>query len=472
MNYDDALSFLDRFVDFERRQPDEYDEKTFYIERVEQAARELGNPQDTYPSVHVAGTKGKGSVCRMLEQLFAGLGGKTGVFLSPHIREVRERIRIDGASVARSGFADGMEDLNEKLLEQAEPDEVETYERLTYFEWLTLLAFYLFDGEDVDLGIFETGMGGRLDSTNILNPNLSIITTLGLDHTEHLGETIEEIAREKAGIIKEGKTVLTSAEPGRGLEVIENEAQSKNADLLVLNRDFAVTDRIPQSGSGTGQKVELSLHDDRTIALHLSIPGKHQAENLALVVQGIALLCDQDLARWNPGVLGSATRQMSLPGRFQVLHRRPPVILDAAHNPLSCRALVEALNESDTGFPENRNLLFAAASDKDWREMLNLMVPEFRTITVTGYSTSRAEEPANIKQWLEQNHPDADVRITPDPGDFVSEYCNRENQTEPLVVAGSFYLIGDVLEKLENGDDTNQKDNAEKDPSRSTNESR
>lgn len=447
MEYREALSFLDRFVDFERRGPSEYEIKTAYLDRMREAVEACGRPIDSYPSIHVGGTKGKGSVCLLLEQFLEGPGLTTGVYTSPHLRTVRERIRIGGAPVSEDLFARGVERLKKKLMDTEEEDRKEVHGKLTYFEWLTLLAMDLFSGESVDAGVFEVGMGGRLDSTNVLSPEVVCLTRIGLDHTEHLGETLSEIAREKAGIIKEDVPVVTSARKGEGREEIRTRAEACGAPLFVLGEDFYVHRREVASGSGTGQRIEIETSQKDRLGLHFPLPGAHQAENLAVALQALRLFSKEERSYlWDPGVIGSISRQMSLPARFQLLERRPPIILDAAHNPISARALATSIEESGIGEP--RHLLFGCASDKDWKEMLRVLVPLFDEITLTRFSSDRCASPERIRDFFETLDFGGKVQIQRDPGTFVGEYRNRDRGSPPLIIAGSFYLAGEILEEV------------------------
>jgi len=439
--YQRALDFLARHRDIERTVPEDRDEATFDLQGLREAVDQLNHPERAPLVAHVTGTKGKGSVCLMLEAFLRGSGFDVGTFVSPHLREVRERIRLNRTPVPEEQFAEGLDEVRRLLSTEDDVPE------LTYFEWLTLLAFHLFDREAVNATVLEVGLGGRLDSTNVVSPDLTVITTLGLDHQDFLGDTIEEIAVEKAGIIKPDVPLVTGAEDGRGLDVVLERAHDAGAPAYVLGRDVHVRDRTPQRGSSTGQRVTVELANDDRIDLYLPVPGRHQAENLALAVQGYALLSRETGACWNPGILGSAARQLSLPGRFQTIHRDPPVIIDAAHNPLACHALVDALDETTLAAP--RSLLFAAARDKDWRQMLKILLPHFDRLFLTDFSSPRALDPDEAAAWIRENHPKKTPHVCSPPSDAVRSYVEQQDEEAPLLVVGSFYLAGAALEALD-----------------------
>jgi dihydrofolate synthase/folylpolyglutamate synthase len=439
--YQNALAFLSDHQDIEREETDE-GTPAFDLDAMRSAVSGIGQPERGVPMIHVAGTKGKGSVCLMLEAFLFGAGYTPGVFVSPHLIELRERLRLNREPVTQEAFCDLLDSVRSQLSDVLP----EAGDELTYFEWLTLMAFELFQGEQVEVGVLEVGMGGRLDSTNVITPDLTVITSIGLDHEKFLGNSISEIAAEKAGIIKPDVPVVTTAGEDQGLDVILDRADEQNAPAYVLGRDFSIVDRIPQGGSGTGQKVVLELANSDRLDLHLSVPGRPQAENLAGAVQAAFLFVQQQNGLWNPGIVGSAARQLYLPGRFQIHRRRPPVILDAAHNPLSCRALLSALKE--TGFSTPRTLLFGTAADKKWRNMIDILAPAFDHAMFTGYDHPRSEDPERIRSWCQDAHPDLHPETCASPVEQVRTHIEEADSEHPLVVAGSFYLVGQILKTL------------------------
>ncbi len=438
------MSFLAEHRNIER-ETREGSAPSFDLDTMRRATDLLNHPHEAVPLIHVAGTKGKGSVCLMLEAFLFGVGYTPAAFLSPHLIDLRERLRFDREPVSRREFVRLLNDLHERLSTKSVEQGVMS--ELTYFEWLTLMAFALLEREEVDVGLLEAGMGGRLDSTNVVTPAVSVITALGLDHEEILGSTIDDIAAEKAGIIKSEVPVVTGAKGSQGLEVILDRADELDAPTRVLGRDFSIVERVPQGGSGTGQKVVLELADSDQLDFHLSVPGRHQAENLAVAVQAASLFVERQDGLWNQGVVGSSARQLSLPGRFQMQQRRPPVILDAAHNPMSCEALVDALEE--TNFTPPRTLLFGTAADKDWRGMLRLLTPAFSRIILTGYDHDRAVDPARMREWYQDEFPGSEPETANSPVQAVQTFIGASDREHPLVVVGSFYLVGQVLKGVE-----------------------
>lgn len=462
MDFSEAIEFLDRLDNHEKRPPVEYSDKTVHLQQLSDTLTELQSPHDQYPSIHIAGTKGKGSTAIMTESLLQSLDYSVGTFTSPHLVDVRDRIRLNGSPISKESFSTHFEtllldlDINSNA---SVPDPEPPVDSLTYFEFMTLLSMYIFREEDVDVGIFEVGLGGKLDATNVISPLISVITTIGLDHTEYLGDTLSEIAEEKGGIIKENTPLITSEIQDEPLNVLRELAEQRQAPMTAFKKDFSLLDREPLSGPGFSQKIHLQTSRGTQLHLRMGIPGETQAMNLATAVES----CEQYISRehettslqqnQNPKpdrfqeTIRMATRSMSLPGRFQLYNRVPPVILDVAHNPISCDSLVTSLEEAEL---TRGTLLFGVFRKKNWKEMLQSLTPIFESIVLTKLPEQRSEDPGRIQQWLldEQNLNEDRVQVTEDPLPWLEHYI-EDHEQNPLVVTGSCYLVGRILRETE-----------------------
>lgn len=326
------------------------------LERVAALLAALGNPQDSFRSIHVAGTNGKGSVCSFLSSVLTEAGYKTGLYTSPHLTRFNERI-----SVGRRTITD--RELVEAASEVRSAVRKSRIEGITFFEFTTAMAFLHFRNKKVEMAVVETGMGGRLDATNLVKPAVSVITNIALDHTAWLGSTIREVAGEKAGIIKPGVPVVTGQGPGAALSVIRSAAKKNSSPLYVMGMDFRAEGE-PGSFSYSGLSGGLS-------GLRLSLLGAHQVKNAALALATVELLRAQGIS------IGAKEARAGLkaalwPGRFEILSRRPLVVLDGAHNPAGAAVLREAVSALRK---KRLILVIGMMSDKDMGGILRELVP-------------------------------------------------------------------------------------------------
>ncbi|HEX5719975.1 MAG TPA: folylpolyglutamate synthase/dihydrofolate synthase family protein [Thermoanaerobaculia bacterium] len=378
------------------------------MESVRQLLAGLGNPQLHYRTVLVAGSNGKGSTSALLAAMASAAGLRTGLYTSPHLESVEERLRIDGRAID----SEELGALLERIVEATSP---------TYFEAVTAAAFLWFSERQVDLAVMEVGMGGRLDATNVCEPELSLITSISLEHREHLGDTLAAIAREKAGTFRPGRPALVWLEDPEPSAAVRTVAAELGTDLRFAPE--LVTIRKD------GQRVRLTTpggeHD-----LELALPGAHQARNLAL-----AVLAAEELGI-GPEAIAEGARSCRWPGRLERvdLPGDRQVLLDAAHNPEGAAALAAFLDDP-------ADLLFGALGDKDVAEMLVPLAKHARRIILTTPASDRARPPEELAELL----PGRDVEIVPDLGQAL------ELALQPgvrLVVCGSIYLIGEVRKRL------------------------
>ena len=324
------------------------------LERTESLLTEVGNPQDSYPTLHVGGTNGKGSLAAVWSQVLKEEGKKVGLYTSPHLCSFRERFQIGGRPVSAEVLLDSADELREGISRLG----------LTFFEAATVLAFYLFAKEGVEFGLVEVGLGGRLDSTNVIRPRVTAITNVALDHSEYLGFTLEEIAGEKAGIIKSGVPIVTAERDVALREIFRSRAEAVGAPFFSINPADEVKELevSPQGNSfriGTEPWGELSLRSP--------LPGRHQAANVALALRSLALLPEA----LRPGVdaVRKGVAGVKWPGRLQIHKGVEGIwVFDVAHNTAGVRALATSLRR--LALPEPIILLVGIQGDKDWRSML------------------------------------------------------------------------------------------------------
>jgi dihydrofolate synthase/folylpolyglutamate synthase len=353
----------------------------------------LGNPHREFPVVHVAGTKGKGSTVAMVASILETSGLRVGRYLSPHVHRLEERIAVDDRSIAPDDLLRAFGPVI-PAVEQLDASALRRHVRgPTWFEVVTAAAFLHFARAKVDIAVLETGLGGRLDATNVSRPIVSVITSISLDHMAILGPTVRHIAREKAGIIKRGVPVVCGARDPAARRVIIDAAARRRAPLRLIDRDFHVAHQphpLPaEPGGGT-----LLLRDRNPAAAPqaypLSMTGGHQADNAALAVVTAALLRTRGY-QLPERAIGAGLEKVRLPARIETIGRDPLVILDAAHNVASMRSLVEAIEGVLTSARERRGLrvlLFAASADKQIEEMLAVCAGRFDRVVVTRYMTN------------------------------------------------------------------------------------
>jgi len=407
--YDDALRFLNSFTDYERM-ASVYSPGDYNLERMRRLLCVLGNPERAFVSLHIAGTKGKGSTAHLAEAILREAGYRTGLYTSPHLVDLRERIRLDGKLISEADFT--------RVMAEMEPELIRL--RPTYFETMTAAAFLSFARRGVDYAVVEVGLGGRLDATNVILPAACAITTIDYDHMEKLGHTLRAIAAEKAGILKPGVPSVSSPQPPAARRVLESRAPIYFPRFRVLSsRGFVLKFRAE------GRPYELP------------VLGKHQAANAATALA----LVRRSGAVVNPGAVRRAFRNIRLPGRVERVGRRPTLIVDAAHNPVSARALAAALS----AVPRRRLLLvFGASRDKDVRAMLRALLPVADLAIFTKAVNPRAAATSDLMR-LAKGCPAVAA------GSVARALALARKAAGPqdaIVVTGSFYVAGEALRFL------------------------
>lgn len=332
--YEQALRHIFRRTDMERGDRPPYADRVWRLERVYELLSALGDPQRRYATVHVAGTKGKGSTTAMIAAALRAAGLRTGMYTSPHLHTFRERMQVDGAPIAEQDVARLMWQMASVL--DARPE-------VTVFEIITALAMLYFAEVGVDWAVFEVGMGGRLDATNILRPQVAVITSISLDHMAILGSTVAQIAGEKAGIIKAGVPVVSAPQQPEALAVIAEVAAERGAPLTLGGRDW-LWQRLPQSVAPRSLCLHRAGHAQQPEYPALAVPlvGDHQLENAANAVMALEVLREQGLAI-SRAEIAAGIAQVQWPGRFEVLQRAPTLVVDGAHNVDSMQKLLRTV---------------------------------------------------------------------------------------------------------------------------------
>lgn len=407
------------------------------LDRITQLADLLGNPQRAYPSVHVTGTNGKGSTVRMLATLFAATGLKAGAYTSPHLQSVRERLSLAGRAISEARFAEIHAEVA-PLAAVVDTQVSHPDDHVTYFELLTAMAYWWFADGAVDVGVFEVGMGGTWDATNLVRGEVAVLTDIDVDHPQ-LGETPAEVAREKAGIIKPGARVISADQPRDVEKVLQAAAAEQAAELQFAGEAFDVVDRGVAVG---GQTLRLRVGDREIDDVFLPLFGAHQAQNAAVALAGYAALLGDAFDRVGDDLVRSALAAVTTPGRLEIVHRDPTVVLDGAHNPHGARRSAAALGES-FGF---RNLVgvFAAMGDKDLGGILGAFRDEVNHVVVTRAPVPRAADldvmaRAAREVWAGSG---VVVEVAPDVPRALELATGVAGEGDGVLVAGSLYTVG------------------------------
>lgn len=465
MIYSEAVRYLESLVDFERLGFRRHFADTVSLESIRALLELLDNPQHGLACVHIAGTKGKGSTAAILESVLAAAGLRVGLFSSPHLVSFRERIRIDGEMVSEDEIAWAVEQVQPAIEHLRAEGQLNPS---TFFEAYTAMAYLLFRRRQVDVAIMEAGLGGRLDATNACEPIASAITTLGLDHTEILGDTIEQIAREKAGILKPGVPVIIAPQEPAAEAVLREVAQQVGAPLRPapeVLEVLAVEGPAAAEGPNTGQTaagirplpslpmqtvvVEMA---DAPLALELALFGEHQATNLG-VAMGLVLLLREQGYTIPDGAVQAGTRQVRWPGRLQVVAQRPWVVLDVAHNEAAARALVAALPRMIRY--ERLVAVIGLSAEKDAAAFCRTLAPLVDVAVLAQARIDRAlpaQELANQSQGLWRQ-----FEVEPDVKEAVRRARELASPEDCILVTGSFYVVGEVMEAMGHGGSAEQR---------------
>jgi dihydrofolate synthase/folylpolyglutamate synthase len=436
LSYADALDYLYSLINYEVQRPERYAPDVVSLERPRALLAALGNPQERYPCLHLTGTKGKGSVSAMCASALSAAGLRVGLYSSPHLQDFRERIRLNDTLIAP--------DLLASLVERVQPV-VAQMEGLTWFEVVTALAFMAFAEHAVDVAVIEVGLGGRLDATNILRaPLVTTITSLSYDHMNLLGNTLAEIAAEKAGIFKSGVPAISAPQPPEALAVLERIAAERGAPLTVVGRDvpFAVG-----AGDEFGQHFSLSAGSLRG-TYWTPLIGAHQALN------GAVALATLDQARraglpLDGRALRAGLAQVNWAGRLEVVRRAPYLLLDAAHNAASAERLRDSLHSAFLSAPDRRLLLiFGAFADKDVMGMFRALLPLTNHLILMQPISPRAFSTDQLADLARQAGYTGALHSCPSATEALAYAESLAAPTDVICATGSLSVVGEFRSVL------------------------
>ncbi len=393
------------------------------LERVSAALALFDHPQHRFRVCHVAGTNGKGSTAAMIHAVLSAQGHRVGLYTSPHLESFTERIRVGRRPIPQAAVVA----LVREVAERTRYADI----ALSFFEFVTVMAFLHFARQEVDGAVVEVGLGGRLDATNVVRPSVCVVTTISRDHERFLGTRIGDIAREKGGIIKPGVPVVFGALPPAARRALRRIAREREAPMREWGKDFSVAPRLPDRFDYHGREWRLE-------GLRLGVRGEYQRHNAAVALAALEAL---------NGVLPAAAKAVRAglasvrwPGRLELLPGTPPVLLDGAHNPGGVHTLVREI-PGLLGFGRVR-LLFASMGDKGWRSMLRALCAVSREVVLTRNPSARGAAPETLRAAVPRGLP---VTVVEDPAEAIfGLMAHRQGRDDPVLVTGSLYLVGAV----------------------------
>ena len=439
-SYKEAMHYLFAQTDYEKQSRLRYNADTFSLKRMEKLLSLLGNPHKKTRTAHIAGTKGKGSTATMLGKMLEANGYKVGLYTSPHLTHLHERITVNSEMISQRQMYGLLNRVHAPLEKMAKDDAP------TFFEIMTALAFLHFADTKVDIGVIETGLGGRLDSTNVIDPEVVGITSLSIDHQSQLGETIDSIAKEKAGVFKSGVPVVTVQQEPNAMKVLKSEAAAVDAPLSVTGGDIDFSHRFETSRED-GPHTRICLTTPTSKFEHLRVPlhGKHQAINCGLALAMLDKLKSSGYEIDNEKASEGLNR-VSLAGRMEMICNDPRVMIDAAHNAASVKAIIHAIGQN---IPyDSMVVIFGCNKDKDVRGILSMLQYGADKVIFTRSNSPKAMLPQDL-------------------GEMYTDICGKMYQTalslgealqlaksavskeDLILITGSFYLIGQAKLRFE-----------------------
>lgn len=407
------------------------------LENIKKLLSLLNSPHKRFQSIHVAGTNGKGSVACYLAEILKAQGYKTGLYTSPHLNDFRERIRVNQKRIPKEEVLKGLQKIY-KLIETGQAKE-QTFVP-TFFEIVTALAFDFFSNKKVDIAVVETGLGGRLDSTNVIGPAVSVITDIAMDHSEILGKTLPEIALEKAGIIKAGTPVVTSEKSNRILELFKKKAKSLNSAI------YKVPSHIPRQDQSNTDEEIFDYNGDKWTFKNLKIKnlGEHQVKNAATALTVLEQLSNR---KWviSEQAVRKGLLESKWEGRFQVWRRDPFVVLDGCHNSAAVDKMIQTLVEKRC---RNPLMIFGAMRDKDLESILGKLGEMTDTFFLVSAGVGKAAPVSGLKEILRRNGFKGNITLFQNIPDALTEALKGKRE---ICVCGSLYVVGEALAALKKG---------------------
>ncbi len=436
MNYESAVRYL-LSLGRELAAPTQAASAKFDLENITVLAERLGRPERAYPSVHIAGTNGKGSTAAFLESILRHAGFRTGLNTSPHLEKINERIRINGEEISDAAFAKTFTRILALIEELLAAGKLRAHP--TYFECVTAMAFENFARERVDFGVFEVGLGGRLDATNVLTPAVSIITSIDFDHENFLGHSIEQIAAEKAGIIKTGVPVVSAVTHPKAIEVIRRRCQELGARLVEVDGFLKIAREEFRSVDGCYRFVVADLLTKKSLGIQLGIPGRFQVRNALAALAAAHVLAEEGHVM-NESAIPRALQETRWPGRLEKLNSNPDIYLDGAHNPCAAQEVASFWEENFAG--RKIWLIYGALRDKAVDEIAGILFPRAAKVIFTQPRTSRAisaEQLADITA-----HHAAHSVIIPEAEQAFEQTLDAAAPGDTIFITGSLYLVGQL----------------------------
>lgn len=434
MNYDAAVRYL-LTLGRELAAPTQAAAAKFDLENIAVLAERLGRPDRAYPSAHIAGTNGKGSTAAFLESIVRHAGFRTGLYTSPHLERINERIRVSGEEISDDSFAaifTRLQTLIEELLAahglRAHP---------TYFECVTAMAFECFARERVEFGVFEVGLGGRLDATNILSPAVTVITRIDFDHENFLGHSVKEIAGEKAGILKPGVMLILADQRPEARNMVLSRANQLSCPVIETSGSFQIAQKSSQNGFFRARVTELSSGE--TFDMEPSLPGRFQLQN-ALNALGAARYLARRGFRISNSDITEGISKTVWPGRLEKLQSKPDVYLDGAHNPGAARELAQFLEENFAG--SKIWLIYGALRDKAVDEVAGQLFPHAAEVIFTEPRTSRAISAPRLAEIA--SHHASSFMVIPSAEQALDQALTQAAPNDAIFITGSLYLVGQL----------------------------
>ncbi len=404
------------------------------LERIEHLLSLLGNPHQAYPSIHVGGTSGKGSTSTMIATMLTAAGYRTGLHMSPHLQLMNERHQINNQIASTSRLVELFAHVKLAMATVAQKN---PFGAPSYFEAQVALAFYYFQQEAVDIAVIEVGLGGYIDATNVLKADVAVLTNVGLDHTAILGDTIEKIIRDKAGIIKPNQKVVSGVKQPSARQIVAKRCKAKEAELWQLGETIKYN---PTDGVAFSLTLPNKTYND----LELKMQGNFQLDNAACAVAAVEILPDFDIPE---SAICKGLLNAHIPGRMEVVQRDPTVILDGAHNPEKMKAVCQLVEQNYHNQP--KIVVLALKSDKAAEDVLPSVLKGTKKLILTHFLIKGLWEPMDAQYLAElsrQIAPDVDIQVIVDPLEAIEQAVTQAEIDDLILVTGSLYLVGDVRE--------------------------
>lgn len=439
--YDKAIRYLFDQTDYEKQKTLRYNKTTFDLKRMEKLLKLLGNPHKKITTVHIAGTKGKGSTAAMLAKMIEANDYSVGMYTSPHVTTLNERISINSRMITDRDML--------KLINRAHASIercIKDGDSPTFFEIMTALAFMHFADEDVDVAIIETGLGGRLDSTNVIKPQVVGITNISIDHQNLLGNTIDMIAMEKAGVMKKGVPVISVPQEPAAMKVLKKYASQVNAPLSITGRDIDFSSRFESSREyGPHTRICMTTPQSKFEHLRVPLPGEHQAVNCGLALAMLDTLKTKGY-QIDDAKAALGLSSVSLTGRMEIISSDPRIIVDTAHNSVSIKALIQAIGQHVPY--DSMVIVFGCNSDKDVRGMLEQLQFGADKVIFTRSNSPKAVYPQDLAEmYTEICGKMCQTALT--LREAIRIASNAISREDLICVTGSFYLVGQAKEQLQ-----------------------